>query len=182
MTHSQSPRQSINVKKRVVAQFLEIPTPSPLPQDGCNTPPTQEPLKLPIPIKTDNPIPWCLCCLLRWPTFCGVYFSRNKCTSYLSLCFPLNSSCNETSRMWTSLSPETLCVISVNRSWFKCQSELHGFTSEQISEAVFQSCSCLSCTYPIYPKPDVYFLTLAECNVLHFPFWEVPPDRKPELL
>ena len=44
-------------------------------------------------------------------------FSLNKSTSYLSLCLSLNSFCNETSRTWTSLSPETRCVISVKRTW-----------------------------------------------------------------
>ena len=39
----------------------------------------------------------------------GVCFSLylNKSTSYLSLCLSLNSFCNETSRNWASLGPET---------------------------------------------------------------------------
>lgn len=149
---------------------LETPTPFPLPQDGYNTLPLKNLWNYPSLWKLTTPYHGAA---VAWDgPLCGVYFSLNKCTSYLSLCFPLNSSCNETSWMWTSSSPETLCVISVNRSWFKCQSVLHGFTSKQISEAVFQSCFFLSCTYPIYPKPDVYFLTLTECNVLHFPFWK----------
>ena len=44
-------------------------------------------------------------------------FFLNKSTSYLSLCVSLNSFCNETSRTWASLSPETRCVISVGRLW-----------------------------------------------------------------
>ena len=46
---------------------------------------------------------------LPWPTLCGVCFSLNlnKSISYLSLCFSLNSFCNETSRTWASLGPET---------------------------------------------------------------------------
>ena len=32
-------------------------------------------MKLPTPIKTDHPVPWCLSLLLRWPTLC---FSLNK--------------------------------------------------------------------------------------------------------
>ena len=47
----------------------------------------------------------------------GVFFSLNKCTSYLSLCLSLNSFCDETPRTWASLSPETWCVILVTRSW-----------------------------------------------------------------
>ena len=47
-----------------------------------------------------------------------VCFSLNKSTSYLSLCLSLNSFCNETSRTWASLSPETRCVISVGRRGF----------------------------------------------------------------
>ena len=42
-------------------------------------------------------------------------FFLNKSTSYLSLCVSLNSFCNETSRTWASLSPESRCVISAGR-------------------------------------------------------------------
>ena len=42
-------------------------------------------------------------------TICGVCFSLNKSTSYLSLCLSLNSFCIETSRTWASLSLETKC-------------------------------------------------------------------------
>ena len=89
-------------------------------------------MKLPTPIKTDNPIPWCLSHLLRWPALCGVCFCLNKSTSYLSLCLSLNSFCNETSRTWASLSPETRCVISVGRLWVLAgfESQLRGFKSQ----------------------------------------------------
>ena len=51
----------------------------------------------------------------------------------------LNSFCDETSRTWASLSPETKCMISVGRLWvlagfesrprgFKSQSEVHSFS------------------------------------------------------
>ena len=71
-------------------------------------------------------------------TVCGVCFSLNKSTSYLAPCLPLNSFCNETSRTWASLGPETRSVISVGRPWtlpgfesqprgFKSQSEGNGF-------------------------------------------------------
>ena len=46
---------------------------------------------------------------------CGVCFSLNKSTSYLSLCLSLNSFCDETSRTWASLNPETRCVIPIKR-------------------------------------------------------------------
>ena len=73
-------------------------------------------------------------CLLRWPCLCSD-FSLNKSTSYPSLCLSLDSFCDETSRTWASLSPETRCVISVGipcvpiwiLAGFKSQSELHGF-------------------------------------------------------
>ena len=39
-------------------------------------------------------------------TVCGVCFSLNKSTYYLSLCLSLNSFCNETSRTWATLGPE----------------------------------------------------------------------------
>ena len=74
-------------------------------------------MKLPTPLETDTPIPWCLSHLLRWPTLCAVCFSLNKSTSYPSLCLSLNSFYDETSRSWASLSPETRCVISVGRLW-----------------------------------------------------------------
>ena len=50
-------------------------------------------------------------------TVCGMCFSLNKSTYYLSLCLSLNSFCNETSRTWASLSAETRYVISVGRLW-----------------------------------------------------------------
>ena len=40
-------------------------------------------------------------------SICGVCFSLNKSTFYLSLCLSLNSFCDETSRTWASLGPET---------------------------------------------------------------------------
>ena len=46
---------------------------------------------------------------LGWHTVYGVCFSLylNKSTFYLSLCLSLNSFCDETSRTWASLGPET---------------------------------------------------------------------------
>ena len=104
-------------------------------------------MKLLTLIKTDNP-PHTLLPLAFWDgphSVCGVCFSLNKSTSYLSLCLPLNSFCDETSRTWASLSPETRCVISIKRLWvqvpilllgqvrvpahgFISQSEVHGFS------------------------------------------------------
>ena len=46
---------------------------------------------------------------------CGMCFSLNKSTSYLSVCLSLNSFYDETSRTWASLSPENKSVISVGR-------------------------------------------------------------------
>ena len=46
---------------------------------------------------------------------CGVCFSLNKSTSYLSLCFSMNSFCDEKARSWGSLGSEIRCVISVER-------------------------------------------------------------------
>ena len=62
-------------------------------------------------------------------SICGVCFSLNKFTSYLSLCLSLNSFRDETSITATSLSPETKCVISAKRRG--SQSELHGFREGQ---------------------------------------------------
>ena len=67
-------------------------------------------------------------CSLQWPTLCGVCFSLNKSTSYLSLCLLLNSFCDETSRTWTSL----LWVLAGFKSQprgFRSQSEEDGFTT-----------------------------------------------------
>ena len=50
-------------------------------------------------------------------SICGVCFSLNKFTSYLSLCLSLNSFWDETSITATSISPETRCVISAKRPW-----------------------------------------------------------------
>jgi len=54
--------------------------------------------------KSNHPVFWGYSLLLRYPySICGVYFSLNKPTSYLSLCLSLNSFCDETSRTWASL-------------------------------------------------------------------------------
>ena len=54
--------------------------------------------------KSNHPVFWGYSLLLRYPySICGVYFSLNKSTSYLSLCLSLNSFCDETSRTWASL-------------------------------------------------------------------------------
>ena len=74
-------------------------------------------MKLPTPIKTDNPISWDRSLLLRWSTLCGVCFSLSKFTSYLSLYLSLNCFYDETFRTGASLSPETRCVMSVERPW-----------------------------------------------------------------
>ena len=64
-------------------------------------------------IKTDNSVPSCSSRLLRWLTQClqSVFLSK-KPTFYLSLCLSLNSSWEETSRTWESVSPETRCDVS----------------------------------------------------------------------
>ena len=64
-------------------------------------------------VKTDIYIPRCHSQLLRWPILCGVCFSLNKTTSYLSLYLSLSPFCDKTSRIWTSSSPEIRCLISV---------------------------------------------------------------------
>ena len=97
-------------------------------------------MKLPTPMKTDNPhAPVRFSPSRMAHTLSVECFSLSKSTSYLSLCLSLNSFCNETSRTWASLSPETRCVISVGRPWvwagfesqpcgFRSQSEVHGFS------------------------------------------------------
>ena len=62
---------------------------------------------------------------------CGVCSSPNKSTSYLSLCLSLNSFCDETSRTWSLLGPETRSVTSVGKLW-----GLGGFESQ--TEVKFQ--------------------------------------------
>ena len=59
--------------------------------------------------KTNHTFLGCLIHPPWWHTLCGLYFSLNlnKSTSYLSLCLSLNSFCNEKSRTWASLGPET---------------------------------------------------------------------------
>ena len=73
---------------------------------------------------------------------CGIWFSLNESTSYLSVCLLLNSFCDETSRTWVSLSSETGCLTSVKSGfephsgfwsgsssglWVHVPSKLHGF-------------------------------------------------------
>ena len=71
------------------------------------------------PHKNTTPCPGAaLTCWDGTHSVCGVCFSLNKSTSYLSLCLSLSSFHDETSRPWVSLSPETMyIVISTRRSW-----------------------------------------------------------------
>ena len=67
-------------------------------------------------------------------------FLPNKFTSYLSLCVSLNSFCNETSRTWASLSPETRCMISVGRLWVLTEFESqHVCTHAQLLRCVWHT-------------------------------------------
>ena len=92
-------------------------------------------MKLPTALKADNS--WCRSHLLRWPTLClWNGFSLNKSTSYLSLCLSLNSFCDEASRTWASLSPETKCVVSVKRPWVQVPVwVLAGFGSRHVGSS-----------------------------------------------
>ena len=112
------PRPSIKVKKQAVAQFLEIPTPSPKQLEYSSHSLTYEithPYKNWQPRTRGRLSP----SEMARSLVCGVCFSLNKSTSYLSLCLSRNSFCDETSRTWASLSPETRCVISVKRPWVR---------------------------------------------------------------
>ena len=146
-------------------------------------------------------------------TVCGVYFSVNlhKSTSYLSLYLSLNSFCDETSRTWASLGPETRyhwfwlglspsrvgsCPkqgfgwVQVPTIWvrvpacgFKSQSEVNGF-----------NISCISCI----GRQILYHCATWEAPVKHFrwcfmficlwypgldPFWlQTQRAARPELL
>ena len=54
---------------------------------------------------------------------CGMCFFLNKPTSYLSFCLSLNSFCDETSRTWASLGPETgCCDLSWKTGFWLCSS------------------------------------------------------------
>ena len=135
MTHPPAPwwfwDQPSKAKKWAVAQFLEIPTPSPKQLEKSSHSLAYEITQL---IKA-NPIFWASC-FLRWPTLSvecispkatlapsdrphsiyGMCTSLNKTTSCPSLRFSLNSFCNETSRTWASLCPETKCeTVSTSR-------------------------------------------------------------------
>ena len=94
-------------------------------------------MKLPTTIKTDNLHTLVLLSPSEMAhTVCGVCFSLNKSTSYLSLCLSLNSFCDETSRTWVSLSSETRCVISVGRPWV-----LAGFESGHMGSSPSLRCT-----------------------------------------
>ena len=147
MTHPPAPwwfwDQPSKAKKWAVAQFLEIPTPSPKQLEKSSHSLAYEITQL---IKA-NPIFWASC-FLRWPTLSvecispkatlapsdrphsiyGMCTSLNKTTSCPSLCFSLNSFCNETSAAWAWLGPKTRCVASIKRLWVQVPSDLHGFS------------------------------------------------------
>ena len=77
---------------------------------------------------------------------CRVCFSLNlnKLISYISLCLSLNSFCNETSRTWALLDPETRCHgfwLGLSRSQMGSSPKLgfawvqvpaHGFKSQSV--------------------------------------------------
>ena len=147
MTHPPAPwrfwDQPSKAEKWAEAQFLEIPTPSPKQLEKSSHPLAYEITQL---IKA-NPIFWASR-FLRWPTLSvecispkatlapwdrphslyGMCISLNKTTSYPSLCFSLNSFCNETSGTWALLGTETRCVVSIKRLWVQVPSDLHGFS------------------------------------------------------
>ena len=107
-------------------------------------------MKLPTPVKIDKSVEC---------------FSLNRSTSYPSRCLSLNSFCDETSRTWVSLSPETMCVISV-KTEFKSQSELHGFSNFHMGDFFLflrrqrGRSECPSCSDP--------FLHNCACMLSHF--------------
>ena len=82
------------------------------------------------PIKTNHTIFGATLTFWDGPySVCGVCFSLNKSTSCLSLCLSLNNFCDETSRTWASLSPETRCCSQWILADFESQSELYGLIS-----------------------------------------------------
>ena len=112
------PRHCQKTKEWVVAQFLEISTPSPKQMKQFSHWLTYE---ITQPIKTIQP---------HGPhSLCGVCSSLNldKSTSYLSFCLSLDSFCIETSRTWASLGPE----ISFHGFWLGSNS-MQGFGWVQI--------------------------------------------------
>ena len=82
-------------------------------------------MKITQPIKTNHAIFGHRTSPLWWPTLChGVCVSLNlNKSTCLSLCLSLNSFCDETSRTWVSLGPETRFVISVGRPWVLAEIE-----------------------------------------------------------
>ena len=75
----------------------------------------------------------------------GMFISLNKSTSYLSVCLSLNSFCEETSRTWASLSPETRCVILIKRQGIQVPIwVLAGFKSWPMGSNLNLSCVVLA--------------------------------------
>ena len=89
----------------------------PLFQNSWNNLPTHQPMKLPSPYTLTTPHFEAAALTLcdGPPSVCGVCFSLNESTSYLSLCLSLDSFWDETSRAWASWGPETNQVTHL--SW-----------------------------------------------------------------
>ena len=107
MTHLEVPWQFQGTVKRLRSGWWPKSRKSPpLPQNESSHSWAHE---ITQPIKTNHDT-FHSCCIypLWWPALCGVCFSLylNKST-YSSFCLSLNSFCNETSRTWASLGPET---------------------------------------------------------------------------
>ena len=107
MTHLEVPWQFQGTVKRLRSGWWPKSRKSPpLPQNESSHSWAH---KITQPIKTNHDTFHSRCIYpLWWPALCGVCFSLylNKST-YSSFCLSLNSFCNETSRTWASLGPET---------------------------------------------------------------------------
>ena len=104
MTHPEAPSQfQGTVKRPRSGQRPNSWKPPPLLQNRWNNV-----YEINQPIKTNHTTFGGCTHSLPWPTLCLCSsLNLNKYTSYRSLCLLLNSFCDETSRTWASLSPET---------------------------------------------------------------------------
>ena len=112
---------------------------------------------------------------------CGMCFSLNKSTSYLSLCLSLNYFCDDTLRNWASLDPETkyhgfwlvsspsyvglsiklgFGCVHVSVAWVRVPNlALKGFESPS-EENNFNLASCLFVTFHSQSKKSSHSLSI----------------------
>ena len=167
MTHPEAPWQfQGTVKRPRSGQWPNSWKPPPLLQNRWNNA-----YEITQPIKTNHTTFGGCTHSLPWPTLCLCSsLNLNKSTSYRSLCLLLNSFCDETSRTWASLSPETryhgFSWVRVPDTWAHVPGKvLAGFKS-QFEVSGFKNRGIIFFQIPFQPQTGRFFSKIHQRNRL----------------